>query len=149
MEIERKFLVDLDKWENVSKPIPIALSQAYLHSSEDVTIRIRLSDEQAFLTIKGKTTGISREEFEYSIPFEEAQSMLTSFTNKVLTKKRYVIKHMGHVWEVDVFEGKLSGLVLAEIELSSEEESFEKPDWIGDEVSYQKDYYNAVLIERC
>lgn len=149
VEIEHKFLVDLDAWSNVDKPEPSLIVQSYLHSSEDLTIRARIKGVRGFLTIKGKTTGISRSEFEYEIPVEEAEEIVSSFTDKHIRKLRYEIVVGSHTWEVDVFEGKLRGLVIAEIELNSEEEKFELPNWVTQNVSADPNYYNAVLINRC
>ena len=100
------------------------------------------------LTIKGKTQGISRSEFEYAIPVEEAKEMMSTLTEKTLSKQRYEILVGKHTWEVDVFEGKLSGLIIAEIELSAEDENFEKPDWVVEDVSHDPQYYNSNLIQQ-
>lgn len=148
-EIEYKFLVDKAKWLQVEKPEPELIVQGFLSNSEDLVIRIRIKGDKGFLTIKGKTTGITRTEYEYSIPLNEAQEMLEGFIDKKIMKKRYTLKHSGKAWEVDVFEGKLSGLILAELEVESESESFEKPDWVTEDVSRNPNYYNAVLIDRC
>lgn len=148
-EIERKFSVDHKKWDLVDKPTPHFIAQSYLSKTAECTVRIRIKDEKGFLTIKGKTKGISRSEFEYGIPLEDAKEMISSFSEKTLTKCRYNITHGNHTWEVDVFQGKLEGLIIAEIELSSEDESFELPDWVIEDVSDNKDFYNSNLIEKC
>lgn len=148
-EIEYKFLVDKAKWLQVEKPEPELIVQGFLSNSEDLVIRIRIKGDKGFLTIKGKTTGITRTEYEYEIPLNEAQEMLEGFIDKKIIKKRYTLEHAGKVWEVDVFEGKLSGLILAELEVESESESFEKPGWVTEDVSRNPNYYNAVLIDRC
>lgn len=148
-EIEYKFLVDKAKWFQVEKPEPDLIVQGFLSNSEDLVIRIRIKGNKGFLTIKGKTTGITRTEYEYEIPLNEAQEMLEGFIDKKIIKKRYTLEYSGKEWEVDVFEGKLSGLILAELEVESESESFEKPDWVTEDVSRNPNYYNAVLIDRC
>lgn len=148
MEIERKFTVDSNKWAEVEKPQPIRIAQSYLSSTPECTVRVRLKAEKAYLTIKGKTSGISRSEFEYEVPVSEAKEMMETLSNKTLSKLRYEIKVGNHLWEVDVFEGKLAGLIIAEIELSSEDEVFELPDWVVEDVSHDVQYYNSNLIER-
>lgn len=148
MEIERKFLVDRDKWEKVAKPVPKEIIQAYLLRSPEKTVRVRVKGEKGFLTIKGPTEGISREEFEYEIPVMDAKDMIRQFADKVIAKKRYEIPFFDHTWEIDVFEGNLKGLILAEIELKDESEKFECPEWITEEVSTDPAYFNANLIEK-
>ena len=146
LEIERKFLVIDDSW----KPQVVrshVLKQGYLASSPGPTIRIRTSDESAFLTIKGKTIGISRVEFEYEVPMEEALDLLKLSANTPIEKTRYIIKADGHVWEIDVFEGANQGLVLAEVELRSEDEQVVLPSWIGSEVSHDSRYFNSYLSQ--
>jgi CYTH domain-containing protein len=149
MEIERKFLVDKKTWDLVEKPKPKKIIQAYLFRSPEKTIRVRTKGDKGFLTIKGKTTGISRSEFEYEIPLEEAEQLISEFADKVILKNRYEIKVGDHLWEIDEFHGNLKGLLLAEIELSFEAEEFEFPAWTTTDVSTDANYYNAQLIERC
>lgn len=148
-EIECKFIVLEEKWKEVEKPEPATIVQGFLSKSENLVVRVRLKNDRAYLTLKGKSVGISRSEFEYEIPVSEAEEMLALFTDKVIRKKRYEIPVDGFIWEVDVFEGKLAGLILAEVELESENQIFTKPDWIGQDVSTDPNYYNAVLIDRC
>ena len=148
MEIERKFTVDIEKWAEVIKPQPISIAQSYLSSSAECTVRVRMKGEKAYLTIKGKTSGISRSEFEYEVPVNEAKEMMNTLSSKTLSKKRYEINVGNHLWEVDVFEGKLAGLIIAEIELTSEDEVFELPEWVIEDVSHDAQYYNSNLIER-
>jgi len=148
MEIERKFLVDHEKWDALIKPEPNHIIQAYLLNTPEKTIRIRVKGDKGFITIKGKTIGISRSEFEYGIPLSEANEMIDLFAEKTIDKYRYEIKIEKHLWEVDVFQGKLKGLILAEIELNSEAEKFVKPDWVTEDVSHDEQYYNAKLIEK-
>ena len=148
MEIERKFLVDKTLWKKLLKPSPSRIVQAYLVNSAEKTIRIRIKEKKGYLTIKGPTHGISRAEFEYEIPIKDAEELISTFAEKVIEKFRYEISFKNHLWEVDVFTGKLDGLYLAEIELSSEEEHFELPDWVGEEVSTDPNYYNSNLINK-
>lgn len=148
-EIEYKFLVDQIKWDQVNKPEPVLIVQGFLAKSEELAVRVRIKGSKGFLTIKGKTEGISRTEFEYEIPLNEAKTMLSELTDKKIMKKRYEILFQGKIWEVDEFEGKLSGLILAELEVNGETETFEKPDWVTKDVSTDPNYYNAVLIDRC
>lgn len=146
-EIERKFTVDHEKWALIPKPIPLRIVQGYLVREPEKTIRIRTKGSKGYLTIKGKTTGISREEFEYEIPFTEAEYLLTHFAVKVLIKDRFEIKLEQHLWEVDVFHGKLEGLIIAELELKKEDETFSTPEWIKEDVSDNPRYYNANLVD--
>ena len=147
-EIERKFLVDHLAWSKQVKTTCVHISQAYLQNSKEQTIRLRLQDDKAYLTIKGPTSGLTRNEYEYEIPFQEAEQMIFDFKLKVLKKKRYLIDCASKTWEVDVFEDELNGLIIAEIELESEKEAFDKPAWIREEVSYDPSYFNANLINR-
>ena len=149
MEIERKFTVDHIKWNLASKPEPQLIVQSYLSKNAACTVRVRIKDDKAFITVKGKSIGISRSEFEYEIPVEDAQQMIQTLTDKTLTKYRYSIPCGRHLWEVDVFQGKLEGLIIAEIELSSEEETFESPDWVLKDVSDNIEFYNSRLIDKC
>jgi adenylate cyclase len=148
-EIERKYLVDKLQWSAISKPEPKQIIQGYIHNSVEKTVRIRIYDTQGFLTVKGKTTGISRSEFEYEIPLQDAQLMLRQFADKTISKLRYKLKVGNHYWEVDEFQEKLNGLILAEIELEQEDESFETPYWVTEEVSSNPEFFNARLIEKC
>lgn len=147
-EIEYKFLVDASKWETLDKPKPDEIVQGFIYKSPDKTIRVRIKNREGFLTIKGKATGISRDEFEYTIPYEDAKELLEKYTDKQLRKKRYVISFASKKWEVDVFEGALQGLILAELEVASEEETFTSPPWITEDVSTNPAYLNSVLIDR-
>jgi CYTH domain-containing protein len=149
LEIEYKFLVDKMEWEKLEKPEPSLIIQSYLINSEQMTVRIRIKGDKGYLTIKGKTVGVTREEFEYEIPIENAENIINRFSKKTIKKYRYAIPVDGHVWEVDVFENKLKGLILAEIELQSEDETFTRPKWITEDVSLDPNYYNAILIEKC
>jgi len=141
-------LVDHSAWVKQIKAKSFNITQAYLYNSKDQTIRLRLKDAKAYLTIKGPTSGLTRKEYEYEIPYQEAEEMIMDLKLKVLKKRRYLIDFSNKMWEVDVFEGNLKGLIIAEIELEFEQEAFEKPAWIGKEVSYDPSYYNANLINR-
>jgi len=145
-EIERKFLLKSDTWcDEVDSSCRYA--QGYMSSSEKVSIRIRISDEKAYLNFKSATLGISRTEYEYEVPLADADDMLANFCEGPLIEKvRYFVKRGDHTWEIDVFEGDNTGLVVAEIELQTEDESFDVPDWIGAEVSDDPRYYNVCLV---
>lgn len=146
-EIERKFLVVNDDWKSLATK-KIKIIQGYLANTERGSIRIRLSDDSANLNIKSMTMGVTRSEFEYPVPVEEAKQILENLCiQPVIEKTRYHIEQDRHVWEVDVFEGANSGLVVAEIELGDAGEEFHLPDWIGEEVSGDPRYYNVCLVE--
>lgn len=147
-EIEYKFLVDASLWETVEKPNPDEIVQGFIFKSPEKTIRVRIKNQEGFLTIKGKAIGISRDEFEYPIPYQDAKELLEKYTDKQLRKKRYVISFASKKWEVDVFEGALQGLILAELEVASEDEVFTAPPWITEDVSTNPAYFNSVLIDR-
>ena len=145
-EIERKFLVnDLSIIDDCFFD---EIRQSYLFNELDKSLRIRIKNEKAFLTIKGGQNGISRDEFEFQIPLIEAKEMIRVFDLKELVKKRYYKSDDLLTWEIDVFQGKLSGLVVAEIELPSENFNFEIPDWLGKEVTFDRTYLNAELFKK-
>lgn len=143
VEIERKFLVRRGLWTPSAIGDPIR--QGYIASSPGRTIRVRLRGDRAFLTIKGPTTGLSRLEFEYPIPADDAAVMLRDLCDVVLEKHRHVERHHGHVWEIDVFHGDSEGLIVAEVELASEQEVVTLPAWVDREVSGDYRYSNAWL----
>lgn len=143
LEIERKFLVDSSKWAPAD--MGTRFVQAYLSLDPNPTVRIRIAGEKAFLTIKGRSKSISRPEFEYEVPVEDAQNMLKLAISNPVEKIRYEVLNEGFLWEVDVFSGKNAGLIMAEIELESEDQEFSKPDWLLEEVSYDGRYYNSYL----
>ena len=145
IEIERKFLVDHSKWQQVEKPQGNHFRQGYLLDDAKRTIRIRVTDTEGFITIKGTTSGITRKEFEYNIPVAEGIEMLDAFAQSEVDKVRYCITYKGKLWEVDVFNGDNKGLIMAEIELDEENEEFEHPDWLLNEVSDDARYYNSNL----
>jgi len=143
VEIERKFLVDPDRLPPL--PAPIVIKQGYI-PADNATVRVRLQNDEAFLTLKGKASGLVRSEFEYAVPAADALAMLTELcAPPLIEKKRYELLHDGHLWELDIFEGENAGLLLAEIELESETESFSLPPWADREVTEDKRYYNANL----
>jgi len=148
-EIEYKYLVDVKKWNVLSKPKGELIVQGFIYNSKECVVRIRIKGNKGFLTLKGETIGITRKEYEYEIPLNEAEEIITSFTKKHIRKMRYEILVGNHTWEVDVFEEGLDGLILAELEVNSETEKFELPDWVTENVSHDPNYYNAVLIEKC
>lgn len=142
IEIERKFLTQGDAWRSTPA---LYFCQGYLNRSKERTVRIRVADEQGFLTIKGANTGASRTEFEYEIPLGDAQQLLALCDGPLIEKYRRRITYAGMLWEVDEFLGDNEGLVVAEIELESESQTFAKPDWIGAEVTQDARYYNSNL----
>ena len=146
LEIERKFLVKGRPWMEAGAGTPIR--QGYLAQSEESVVRVRASGQQAWLTIKGPTRGLSRLEFEYEIPLEDASPLLELCGEGLVEKTRYRIAERGVVFEVDVFEGANAGLVVAEVELNHEEEEFFRPEWLGEEVSHDPRYRNSELSSR-
>ena len=144
LEIERKFLVCSDAWrENASGTL---LRQGYLNTGKDCIVRVRTAGDKAYLTIKGPTTGISRPEYEYEIPLDDAHALLEGMAQQpVIEKVRYCIARDGHVWEVDEFLGDNAGLVLAEVELADEAQKVERPQWLGREVTTEARYRNTAL----
>ena len=145
-EIERKFLILNQDWQEYTKS-ELHIVQGYLATNEFSSTRIRIQNDKANINIKSATLGITRTEFEYSIPVDDARLILEDLCIKpVIEKTRFTVEHMGHTWEIDVFSGDNEGLIVAEIELSSPDEAFEKPSWIGEEVSNDARYYNACLV---
>ena len=143
-EIERKFLVK-DSWQPQSAGIKIA--QGYLSTVPERTVRVRIKGDKGYLTIKGKNVGVSRAEYEYEIPRQDAEEMLQLAEQPILVKTRYLEQQGEFTWEVDVFAGENQGLVVAEIELPTEDAEFSRPAWLGQEVSGDVRYYNANLIK--
>ena len=145
LEIERKFLVHKEKWESLTKPKKDFYRQGYLFSDSNKTIRVRQTNDKGYITIKGSVIGLSRPEFEYEIPKADAEELLNQFSVSELIKVRYKILFKNKIWEVDEFLGDNLGLIVAEIELEQENEQFEMPDWIANEVTGIKKYYNSIL----
>ncbi|TDD99819.1 CYTH domain-containing protein [Flavobacterium cellulosilyticum] len=146
LEIERKFLVTSDAFKNEAFA-KNRITQGYLSSIPERTVRVRLKGEHGFLTIKGASneTGLSRYEWEKEIPVEEAQNLILLCEKGIIDKTRFEVRLGSHIFEVDEFYGENEGLLIAEVELTSETESFEKPSWLGQEVTNDKRYYNSYL----
>jgi len=143
IEIERKFLVvDLSVVDGIDGS---ALRQGYLSRTAQRTVRVRRSGDQAWVTVKGVSRGATRAEWEWAIPVEDADGLLAICDGPVLEKTRYLVDHAGRTWEVDVFAGANAGLVMAEIELESEDADVRLPPWIGREVTDDPRYYNSAL----
>ncbi|HMM75708.1 MAG TPA: CYTH domain-containing protein [Gammaproteobacteria bacterium] len=147
-EIERKFLLRDAGWR-AAVTRSETMRQGYLASTPAVSIRVRVAGDRAWLNFKSATLGVARHEFEYAIPRAEAEEMLALFcAERCLEKTRHYVPWGAHVWEIDEFHGANAGLVVAEIELGAEDEVFEKPPWLGAEVSDDRRYYNVCLIDR-
>lgn len=145
-EIERKFLVKI--FSVIEECKFDQIQQSYLFNELNKSLRIRIKNDLAYITIKGNQIGITRDEFEYQIPKEEALEIIERFNLKVLSKKRYYLNYGSLTWEIDVFEGSLNGLVVAEIEIPSENHEFEIPSWVGEEVTHDPSYLNAELFKK-
>ncbi|MCC5896365.1 MAG: CYTH domain-containing protein [Phormidium sp. BM_Day4_Bin.17] len=144
-EIERKFLVKDDSWRSQSQRV--LYRQGYLTTDPHLAIRVRIAADDAWLTIKGATVGVSRAEYDYAIPLKDAQEMLDHLCEKPLIEKyRYHLNAGEITWEIDEFLGENQGLIIAEVELDDEGQLFEKPSWLGVEVSDDPRYYNANLV---
>lgn len=147
-EIERKFLLQSNDWRAevvASKPF----RQGYLARGPGSAIRVRVQDGRAELNVKSTRDGIHRLEFEYQIPPEDGEQLLAEVALRpVIEKTRHLVKHGNHVWEIDEFFGENAGLIVAEIELTSADETFDRPDWLGQEVSTDRRYFNSSLSER-
>ena len=146
IEIERKFLVEGDAWRVGASPSRIV--QGFLSRDPERIVRVRLRDGEAFLTIKGKGSGLARVEVEVAIPAEEARQLLPLCLPPLIEKTRHLVTWAGHLWEIDEFFGDNAGLVVAEVELAAEDEIFERPPWLVREVSEDFRYSNAALSER-
>lgn len=146
IEIERKYLVKSDKWKSFG--IKKFYQQGYLLIDKSKTIRVRTIDDKGFLTIKGASTGISRSEFEYEVPIEDAKFLLNNLCEKpIIEKYRTKIELNELIWEVDEFINDNAGLVIAEVELKNENQKIDLPDWIGEEVSGNNHYNNSYLVK--
>ena len=144
-EIERKFLVLGDLWRETAEGT--RYRQGFLSTEPERTVRVRVAGPRGSSTVKGKNVGARRAEFEYEIPMADAEQMLDTLCKRPLIEKvRYTLAIGPHTWEIDVFEGDNAGLVVAEIELSREDEAFEKPDWVGNEVTDDPRYFNSNLV---
>jgi adenylate cyclase len=146
-EIERKFLVRDESWRELAHASRCII-QGYLANTDRGSIRVRINGDKASLNIKSMTLGIHRSEFDYSIPVDDAEVLLQDMCMKPLIRKvRHLVDFEGHTWEVDEFEGENAGLLVAELELSRDNEEFARPPWLGDEVSHDPRYYNVCLVE--
>ncbi len=145
LEIERKFLVDPSKWTPADHGTQ--LIQAYLSLDPNPVVRIRIAGGKAFLTVKGLSESISRPEYEYEIPADDADGLMKMAITDPVEKKRYQVMVEGFLWEIDVFSGKNEGLIMAEIELETEYQDFPRPDWLLQEVSGDIRFFNAFLSE--
>ena len=145
-EIERKYLVKNQDWKSLADGV--YYKQGYLSTVKERTVRVRTIGEKGYLTIKGVTVGVTRSEFEYEIPAEEADQMLDNLCEKpIIDKYRAKVEYKGLTWEIDEFHGENEGLVVAEVELKSEDQVIELPEWIGEEVSGDPRYFNSNLIK--
>lgn len=145
VETERKYLVNASKWASVDKKDKHLIEQGYIVNSTKKTVRIRLYDDEGFITIKGAAEGSSRAEFEYEIPLEDAQVLLKDFCESTVKKIRHKVLFHNKTWEVDEFMDENKGLLMAELELKSKDEQFALPEWIDKEVTGDEKYYNAYL----
>lgn len=145
LEIERKFLLNNDAWRLLAESSE-HLRQGYLNHETHCSVRVRTSADRAWLNIKGVTIGAQRQEFEYEIPLADAHQMLDTLSvNPVIDKVRHCVTIGPHVWEIDEFAGANAGLVVAEIELGKPDEAFDKPEWVGEEITDDVRYYNTNL----
>lgn len=142
-EIERKFLVDKQKWQPSGEKVHIR--QAYLSNQPERTVRVRIAGNISFLTVKGKAEGITRAEFNYIIPVEDAEELFKLAIDTIIVKYRYKLWYRGKLWEVDEFLNENEGLLLAEVELNSASDVVVLPEWVDTEVSYDKKYFNSYL----
>lgn len=143
-ETERKFLVKNLSFKNFTEGI--LLKQGYLSVNPAATVRVRIVSDRAYLTIKGKSTGISQAEYEYEIPLKDADEMLNNLCSRpIIEKYRYIVEYKGFTWEIDEFLNENEGLIIAEIELESENQDFPRPDFVGDEVTFDYRYKNSYL----
>ena len=142
IEIERKFLVVGDGWRQ-APAVPYA--QGYLNRDKQRTVRVRVVEDSAWLTVKGASTGATRAEFEYPIPVADARELLAQCDGPLVRKLRRVVVHAGARWEIDEFQGDNAGLIVAEIELAAEDAPFERPAWLGAEVTHDPRYFNSSL----
>ena len=146
VEIERKYLIDLEKLGKLENPNRI--KQGYLSINNESIVRVRTKNDKAYLTIKGSNNGISRLEFEYEIPLDEANEMLDKLCQKpIIDKTRYIVNYDVHIWEIDIFYGDNEGLVVAEVELKDENEQIILPSWIKEEVTHDNRYFNSNLMK--
>ena len=154
IEIERKFLVTSDDWRAAAHAV-IPMAQGYINDTaamesgaQKASVRVRIQGDEAYLNIKSRELGHTRQEFEYPVPVNEARELLALCVGGLIDKRRYLVQHDGLLWEVDEFLGDNAGLVVAEVELESPDQVFAKPDWAGAEVTDELRYYNLALASR-
>jgi adenylate cyclase len=147
LEIERKFLIVSDGWRSLVEGSPKRLSQGYLCSDSRKSVRVRIAGERATVTVKGAREGITRLELQYDIPVRDAELMLALCERPLIDKTRYIVRHDGMKWEVDIFHAENEGLMVAEIELEREDQPVNLPYWVGQEVSNDARYYNSCLAK--
>ncbi len=148
IEIERKFRVSGDGWKH-SVTRSRRLRQAYLTKNGRVSIRVRIDDDKTgTLTIKAARSGLERHEYEYAIPIADAEELMLQREDAIVSKTRHIVPMNGLTWEIDVFDGDNAGLIIAEVELDRADRAFERPDWLGDEVTADRRFYNADLAKR-
>lgn len=147
LEIERKYLVDPLKWKEIPKPEGLVFRQGYISVDPVKVIRVRITDKECFLTIKGALDHISRSEYDYEIPRKDAEELFENFTVSRIEKVRYKIRYKDKLWELDEFSGENKGLLIAEIELTKEDDVFEIPNWVSTEVTHDERYYNVNLAQ--
>ena len=154
IEIERKFLVTGNGWRDAAHKV-MPMAQGYINDQAAMdsgamkaSVRVRIAGDEAYLNLKSRELGHTRQEFDYPIPEDDARALLALCVGGLVDKRRHYVKHEGHLWEVDEFLGDNAGLVVAEIELASADEPFARPDWIGSEVTDEPRYYNLALATR-
>lgn len=144
-EIERKFLVKDNSFKHAATETHL-IRQGYLSTDPRATVRVRMLDDKAYLTVKSKNSGAVRDEWEYPVPPEDARQMLAHCGSKVIDKERWIVPFEGHVWEVDVFGGRHQGLIVAEVEMRDADEEVKLPTFVGEEVTGNPEYYNSNLV---
>jgi len=154
LEIERKFRVTSDAWRDQAHEV-VPMAQGYLNDTasldsgaQKASVRVRIQGEQAFLNLKSREIGHTRQEFDYPIPVEEARALLALCVGGLIDKRRHLVRHGGLLWEVDEFLGDNAGLVVAEVELEQADQAIDLPEWVGEEVTDQVRYYNLALAAR-
>lgn len=146
-EIERKFLVVNDDWRQLATHHKL-MKQGYFAGGGKASVRIRISGDTANINIKSATLGVTRKEYEIPLPYDDASEMLEQLCEKpVIEKTRHYVPYGNHIWEVDEFSGDNAGLVVAEVELADTDEHFQRPPWLGEEVSHDTRYYNVCLVK--
>ena len=146
IEIERKYLVKGDSWRSLA--VGSVYCQGYLPTQENSTVRVRIAGNKSYLTVKGPKSGVSRLEFEYLIPLKDAQVMLHTLCERPFIEKiRYRVEWGGLIWVIDEFDGVNKGLILAEVELTDENQPIDLPSWVGEEVSHDARYFNSNLVK--